>query len=145
MLTLAIQLLDTDLPTPTYAHAGDAGLDLYARIDTEIPSAGGRVLVPTGVAIALPQGCAGFVLPRSGLALKFGITVANAPGLIDGGYRDELKVILLNTDPNSPYQVHRGDRIAQLVIQKVETVNLNFVSTLGDSDRGIGGFGSSGR
>ena len=145
MLDLAIQLLDPDLPLPAYAHDGDAGLDLYARINATIPAGGGRALVPTGVAIALPPGTAGFVLPRSGLALKYGVTVANAPGLIDVGYRDELKVILLNTNQTEPYHVHRGDRIAQLVIQRIETVALVVVAELGDSERGTGGFGSSGR
>ena len=145
MLDLAIQLLDPDLPLPAYAHDGDAGLDLYARINATIPAGGGRALVPTGVAIALPPGTAGFVLPRSGLALKYGVTVANAPGLIDAGYRDELKVILLNTNQTEPYHVHRGDRIAQLVIQRIETVALVVVAELGDSERGTGGFGSSGR
>ena len=145
MLDLAIQLLDPDLPLPAYAHDGDAGLDLYARINATIPAGGGRALVPTGVAIALPPGTAGFVLPRSGLALKYGVTVANAPGLIDAGYRDELQVILLNTNQTEPYHVHRGDRIAQLVIQRIETVALVVVAELGDSERGTGGFGSSGR
>ncbi len=145
MLDLAIQLLDPDLPLPAYAHDGDAGLDLYARIDATIPAGGGRMLVPTGIAIALPPGTAGFVLPRSGLALKYGVTVANAPGLIDAGYRDELKVILLNTNQTEPYHVHRGDRIAQLLIQRIETVALVVVDDLGDSHRGISGFGSSGR
>ena len=145
MLDLAIQLLDPELPVPTYAHEGDAGLDLYARIDGVITPGGGRLLVPTGIAIALPAGHAGFVLPRSGLALKFGVTVANAPGLVDAGYRDELKVILLNTHPAEPYIMRRGDRVAQLVVQRVESVSLRIVVDLGDSDRGTGGFGSSGR
>ena len=145
MLDLAIQLLDPELPVPTYAHEGDAGLDLYARIDGVITPGGGRLLVPTGIAIALPAGHAGFVLPRSGLALKFGVTVANAPGLIDAGYRDEVKVILLNTHPVEPYIMRRGDRVAQLVVQRVESVSLRIVVDLGDSDRGTGGFGSSGR
>ena len=145
MLDLAIQLLDPELPVPTYAHQGDAGLDLYARIDGVVPAGGGRLLVPTGIAIAMPSGHAGFVLPRSGLALKFGVTVANSPGLIDAGYRDELKVILLNTHPAEPYTVRRGDRVAQLVVQRVESVSLRIVVDLGDSDRGTSGFGSSGR
>ena len=145
MLDLAIQLLDPELPVPTYAHQGDAGLDLYARIDGVVAAGGGRLLVPTGIAIAMPSGHAGFVLPRSGLALKFGVTVANSPGLIDAGYRDELKVILLNTHPAEPYTVRRGDRVAQLVVQRVESVSLRIVVDLGDSDRGTSGFGSSGR
>lgn len=136
--------LDTDLALPSYAHEGDAGIDLIAREDAHIPPAGGRALVPTGIAIALPVGFAGFVLPRSGLALKHGISVVNAPGLIDSGYRGEIKVVLLNTDPKEPYTVTRGDRIAQLVVQKVETVEWNEVSELDSFDRG-GGFGHSGR
>lgn len=136
--------LDTDLALPSYAHEGDAGIDLIAREDAHIAPAGGRALVPTGIAIALPVGFAGFVLPRSGLALKHGISVVNAPGLIDSGYRGEIKVVLLNTDPKEPYTVTRGDRIAQLVVQKVETVEWNEVSELDSFDRG-GGFGHSGR
>lgn len=136
--------LDTDLALPSYAHEGDAGIDLIAREDAHIAPAGGRALVPTGIAIALPVGFAGFVLPRSGLALKHGISVVNAPGLIDSGYRGEIKVVLLNTDPKESYTVTRGDRIAQLVVQKVETVEWNEVSELDSFDRG-GGFGHSGR
>lgn len=136
--------LDTDLALPSYAHEGDAGIDLIAREDAHIAPAGGRALVPTGIAIALPVGFAGFVLPRSGLALKHGISVVNAPGLIDSGYRGEIKVVLLNTDPKEPYTVTRGDRIAQLVVQKVETVEWNEVTELDSFDRG-GGFGHSGR
>lgn len=136
--------LDPDLALPSYAHEGDAGIDLVAREDAQIAPAGGRALVPTGIAIALPLGYAGFVLPRSGLALKHGISVVNAPGLIDSGYRGEIKVVLLNTDPIEPYHVARGDRIAQLVVQKVETVVWNEVNELDSFDRG-GGFGHSGR
>ena len=136
--------LDPELALPTYAHAGDAGLDLLAREDAVVPAAGGRVLVPTGIALALPLGHAGFVLPRSGLALKHGVSVVNSPGLIDCAYRGEIKVVLLNTDPSSDYQVRRGDRIAQLVVQKVEEVVWNEVSALEGDDRG-GGFGHSGR
>lgn len=136
--------LDPDLALPSYAHEGDAGIDLVAREDAQIAPAGGRALIPTGIAIALPLGYAGFVLPRSGLALKHGISVVNAPGLIDSGYRGEIKVVLLNTDPIEPYHVARGDRIAQLVVQKVETVVWNEVNELDSFDRG-GGFGHSGR
>lgn len=136
--------LDPDLALPSYAHEGDAGIDLVAREDAQIAPAGGRALIPTGIAIALPLGYAGFVLPRSGLALKHGISVVNAPGLIDSGYRGEIKVVLLNTDPIEPYHVTRGDRIAQLVVQKVETVVWNEVNELDSFDRG-GGFGHSGR
>jgi dUTP pyrophosphatase len=144
MVDIPIVRLDPDLPLPAYAHPGDAGLDLRARIDTTVPAAGGRVLVPTGVAIAIPEGHAGWVLPRSGLALEHGIALVNAPGLIDAAYRGELKVILLNTDPHRDFVVHRGDRIAQLVIQRFATVQWAEVDSLEGDDRG-GGFGHSGR
>lgn len=137
--------LDPDLPLPAYANPGDAGLDLVAREDARLPARGGRALVPTGIAIAIPIGHAGFVQPRSGLALKHGVTCLNTPGLIDAGYRDELKVILVNTDPEHDYQVHRGDRIAQLVLQRVEHATFVEVDDLGPSPRGTGGFGSTGR
>lgn len=137
--------LDPDLPLPAYANPGDAGLDLVAREDALLPARGGRALVPTGIAIAIPIGHAGFVQPRSGLALKHGVTCLNTPGLIDAGYRDELKVILVNTDPEHDYQVHRGDRIAQLVLQRVEHATFVEVDDLGPSPRGTGGFGSTGR
>lgn len=136
--------LDRDLPLPSYAHPGDAGIDLVAREDAVVPAAGGRVLVPTGIALALPRGHAGFVLPRSGLSLKHGLTVVNSPGLIDCGYRGEIKVVLLNTDPTSDYTVRRGDRIAQLVVQRVSEVDWREVESLDGDDRG-GGFGHSGR
>ena len=136
--------LDPELPLPTYAHSGDAGIDLLAREDAVVRAAGGRVLVPTGIALALPRGHAGFVLPRSGLALKHGVTVVNSPGLIDCAYRGEIKVVLLNTDPTTDYSVHRGDRIAQLVVQRVSEVVWNEVDSLDGDDRG-GGFGHSGR
>ena len=144
MPEISVQRLDLGLPLPQYAHAGDAGVDLYAREDTVLAPNGGRALMPTGIAIAIPLGYAGFVLPRSGLALHNGITVVNAPGLIDSHYRGELKVVLLNTDPTRPYHVHRGDRIAQLVIQKVEDVTWVEVAELDANNRG-GGFGHSGR
>ena len=118
-LSVPIVRLDPDLELPVYAHPGDAGLDLLARHDAVVRAAGGRELVPTGVALALPRGFAGFVLPRSGLALKHGISVVNSPGLIDCAYRGEIKVVLLNTDPTHDYHVRRGDRIAQLVVQAV--------------------------
>lgn len=136
--------LDPDLPLPSYAHDGDAGIDLVAREDAVVPAGGGRVLVPTGIALALPRGHAGFVLPRSGLALKYGISVVNSPGLIDCAYRGEIKVVLLNTDPHDDYRVARGDRIAQLVVQRVTEVVWHEVTTLDGDDRG-GGFGHSGR
>lgn len=144
MLSVPIVQLDPELPLPSYAHPGDAGVDLRAREDAVVPAGGGRVLVPTGIAIAIPLGWAGFVLPRSGLALKHGIGVVNAPGLIDSAYRGEIKVILLNTDPVADHHVQRGERIAQLVLQRVEEVVWQVVPTLDGDDRG-GGFGHSGR
>lgn len=144
MLPVPIVRLDPDLALPSYAHPGDAGLDLCAREDGVVAAGGGRLIMPTGISIAIPVGHAGFVLPRSGLALKHGVTVVNAPGLIDAAYRGEIKVVLLNTDPTNDYQVHRGDRIAQLVLQRVEEVAWQVVNTLDGDDRG-GGFGHSGR
>jgi dUTP pyrophosphatase len=141
---IAVVRLDPDLPLPQYAKPGDAGMDLRAREGAVLGRAGGRALVPTGLALAIPQGYAGFVLPRSGLALKHGISIVNAPGLIDAGYRDELKVVLLNTDPTDDYEIHRGDRIAQLVIQRIERIEWELVEQLEGDNRG-GGFGHSGR
>jgi dUTP pyrophosphatase len=145
VLDVPIRHLDPDLPLPTYAHAGDAGADLVAREDVLLPAGGGRALVPTGIALALPEGYAGFVQPRSGLALKHGVTCLNTPGLIDCGYRDELKVLLVNTDPEHDYEITRGDRIAQLVVQRVEHVAFRVVDVLPDTSRSGGGFGSTGR
>ncbi|MFM8528242.1 MAG: dUTP diphosphatase [Ilumatobacteraceae bacterium] len=142
--SVPIVRLDGGLALPAYAHEGDAGVDLVSAVDVVVPAAGGRVLVPTGIAIALPRGFAGLVLPRSGLALKHGITVANAPGLIDCAYRGEIKVIVLNTDPAADYAIRRGDRIAQLVVQRVAEVTWSEVESLEGDDRG-GGFGHSGR
>ena len=144
MLAVPIVRLDPDLPLPSYAHAGDAGLDLRAREHGVVPPAGGRLLMPTGFSIAVPAGYAGFVLPRSGNALNHGLTLANTPGLIDSAYRGEVKVVLLNTDPQHPFVVNRGDRLAQLVIQRVEEVDWLVVDSLDGDDRG-GGFGHSGR
>jgi len=138
-----IQRLDEALPLPTYAHPGDAGLDLYAREDVHLPP-GGRAMVPTGIAIALPQGYAAFVHPRSGLAARAGITVLNAPGTIDAGYRGEIKVILANTDPGTHAHLERGDRIAQLVIQQITRAHLIEVDRLPGTARGDAGFGSTG-
>jgi len=129
---------------PQLAHVGDAGLDIYSAIDVVLAPNGGRVLVPAGIAISIPLGYAGFVLPRSGLALNHGISLVNTPGLIDSHYRGEIKVVMVNTDQSRPYHVSRGDRIAQLVIQRVEEVTWTEVDTLDDNDRG-GGFGHSGR
>jgi dUTP pyrophosphatase len=137
--------LDPDLPLPGYARKGDAGADLVARTSVTLAPGGGRAMIPTGIALALPDGYAGFVQPRSGLALRHGVTCLNTPGLIDSGYRDELAVLLVNTDPETAYEVHRGDRIAQLVIQRVETAAFVEVERLSDSERGLGGFGSTGR
>ena len=144
MPNIHIKRLDTDLPLPQLAHVGDAGLDIYSAIDVVLAPNGGRALVPAGIAISIPLGYAGFVLPRSGLALNHGISLVNTPGLIDSHYRGEIKVVMLNTDQNRPYHVSRGDRIAQLVIQRVEEVTWTEVETLDDNDRG-GGFGHSGR
>jgi dUTP pyrophosphatase len=137
--------LDTGLSLPSYARDGDAGADLVARCGATLAPRGGRALVPTGMSLALPDGYAGFVQPRSGLALGHGVTCLNTPGLIDSGYRDELAVLLVNTDPESPYEVRRGDRIAQLVIQRVERADFVEVEQLPSSERGLGGFGSTGR
>ena len=143
-LQLQVRRLDPGLPLPAYAHAGDAGLDLYARSDVAL-APGERAVVPTGVAVVLPRGCVGLVHPRSGLAARHGLTVVNAPGTIDEGYRGEIKVIVINHDPAAPVQISRGDRIAQLVIQRVEAVTVVEVEDLDDTARGAGGFGSSGR
>ncbi len=143
-LSVAVQRLDPDLPLPATARNGDAGVDLYARENALIPAKGGRILMPTGLAIAIPLGFAGFVVPRSGLALKHGTTLVNTPGIIDSGYRGELKVVMINTDPAVDYSVTRGDRIAQLLIQRIETIEWNVVDNLDGEDRG-GGFGHSGR
>lgn len=137
--------LDPSLPLPTQQHDGDAGYDLHARESAELAPGGGRALIPTGLAVEIPTGCAGFVLPRSGLALKHGVTCLNTPGLIDAPYRGELKVLLVNTDPSEPYVVHRGDRIAQLVVQRVELVEWVEVGELAVSERDVFGFGSTGR
>jgi dUTP pyrophosphatase len=139
-----IQRLDPDLPLPVPAHLGDAGLDLYAREDAVIPARGGRLLMPTGVAVAIPHGYMGLAVPRSGLALKHGITLVNTPGIIDSGYRGELKVVMINTDPEIDYEVKRGDRVAQLIISRYDNVTWTEVTELSGFDRG-GGFGHSGR
>lgn len=142
-LQLSIKRLDPHLPLPSYAHVGDAGLDLCAAQDAVL-APGERCLVPTGFAVALPPGCAGFVLPRSGAALQRGLTLANSPGLIDSAYRGELKVILVNLDPRQTVTISRGDKIAQLVVQRVEHCTLCEVDELDETVRGEGGFGSTG-
>jgi dUTP pyrophosphatase len=146
MLRVPLHQLDPDLPVPSYARPGDGGVDLMARAPVTIACRGGRALVPTGVAVAIPPGHAGFVLPRSGLALRHGVTCLNTPGLIDSGYRGELQVILVNHDPEQDYEVTRGDRIAQLVILAVAEADFAVTSQegLGDAVRGVGGFGHTG-
>ena len=143
VLNVSIKRLDPEVELPRYAYAGDAGLDLRANAEVEIPPHG-RALIPTGLAIAIPEGFAGFVQPRSGMALKRGLSIANTPGLIDSHYRGELKIIAVNLDPEQPIVIERGERIAQLVIQAVPVVNLVEVDELDKTDRGAGGFGSSG-
>lgn len=145
MLEIPLQRLDPDLPVPGYAKPGDAGVDLRSTTDVVLGAGGGRALVPTGVAIAIPPGYAGFVQPRSGLAFRHGVTCLNTPGLIDSGYRGELKVLLVNTDPVEDFEITRGERIAQLVVQVVEHAAFVEVDELPGSDRGADGFGSSGR
>ena len=144
MLNIPVVRADADLELPAHANLGDAGVDLRASDDLTIAAGGGRALVPTGISIAIPDGFAGFVHPRSGLAYKHGVTVLNTPGLIDSGYRGELKVLLINTDPETDFHVVRGERIAQLVIQAYEQVSFVEVDDLPDSERGLGGFGSTG-
>ena len=138
-----VRRLDPGLPMPGYAHDGDAGADLYAAADTEIPP-GGRALVPTGVAIALPPHHVGLVHPRSGLASRLGVTVLNAPGTVDAGYRGEILVNLINHDPVQTARIARGDRIAQLVVQRVERADFEVVDELPATARGAGGHGSTG-
>jgi dUTP pyrophosphatase len=140
---LPVKALDPDLPLPRYAHPGDAGLDLYARESVTLKP-GERALVPTGVALAIPVGHVGLVHPRSGLAARHGVTLVNAPGTVDAGYRGEVKVVLANTDLHEPVALERGARIAQLVIQRVEAVEVVAVDELPDTARGAGGFGSTG-
>jgi dUTP pyrophosphatase len=144
MLELPIKLLDEALPLPRYQRQGDAGFDLHSRIDFVLQP-GERATIPTGLALAIPNGYAGLVLPRSGLAARQGIALVNSPGLIDSGYRGEIAVVLINTDQRQPFQARRGDRIAQLVIQKVEEVRLIAVAELDETERGGGGFGSTGK
>ncbi|CAN5246411.1 hypothetical protein BH20ACT9_BH20ACT9_01970 [soil metagenome] len=141
---LLVRRLDPGLPVPAYAHPDDAGLDLRARVDVAL-APGARAVVPTGVAIAVPDGHVGLVHPRSGLAARHGVGLVNAPGTVDAGYRGEVKVVLVNLDPHEPVELRRGDRIAQLVVQRVETVRVVEVDRLPATPRGEGGFGSSGR
>jgi dUTP pyrophosphatase len=143
VVDVLIQRLDPGLPLPSYAHPGDAGCDLFAAQDVDL-GPGERALVPTGLAIALPVGYVALVHPRSGLAARHGVTIVNAPGTVDAGYRGEIKVTLLNTDRSAPVSFRRGDRIAQLVIQRVAPVRFSEVDQLPGSARGEGGFGSTG-
>ena len=142
-MEIKFKLLDKSLPIPSYQHSGDAGLDLPSRIDLVLEP-GQRATVPTGLAVALPPGHAGLVLPRSGLASRHGIALVNSPGLIDSGYRGEIAVVLLNTDQREPFHINRGDRIAQLVIQRIEHASLVESEELDATSRGAGGFGSTG-
>ena len=146
--SLAVVRLDPDLPMPARAHDGDAGVDLFSAVDLEL-APGHRELVPTGIAVAIPHGMVGLVHPRSGLAIRVGLSIVNAPGTIDAGYRGEIKVALINLDPSEPIIVKRGDRIAQLLVQRVELPELVEVTSfdeagLADTTRGAGGHGSSG-
>lgn len=140
---VSIVRLDPELPLPSYAHPGDAGADLYAREDVTL-APGERRLVPTGVALALPDGYVGLVHPRSGLAHRSGLSIVNAPGTVDAGYRGEVQVCLVNLDPATPIELRRGDRIAQLVVQRVETATFVEADELPGSSRGAGGHGSTG-
>lgn len=140
---VALVRLDPDLPLPAYAHPGDAGADLHTAVDVRLEP-GERALVPTGIAIALPEGYVALVHPRSGLAARHGLSIVNTPGTVDAGYRGEIKVLLINLDPREPLELARGDRIAQLVIQRVERARFDVVEVLPDSVRGAGGYGSTG-
>jgi dUTP pyrophosphatase len=142
-LVVPLQRLTDDLPDPSYAHAGDAGADLRSAVDAVI-APGGRATLPTGVAVAVPEGWAAFVHPRSGLAARHGVTTLNGPGTVDAGYRGEVRVTLVNTDADQPFRVRRGDRIAQLVLQRVARARFVPVEALEPSDRGTGGHGSTG-
>jgi dUTP pyrophosphatase len=142
-MRMQITRLDPNLPLPAAAHPGDAGYDLHARVDLTL-APGERALVPTGITIAIPDGYAGFVQPRSGLALRHGVSIVNTPGLIDAGYRDEISVLLVNLDPHVKFELRRGERIAQLVVQRVESIEWDEVHALDDSVRGTGGWGSTG-
>jgi len=142
-LVIPIRRLDPDLPLPAYAHPGDAGADLVAAEDAEL-APGARAAVRTGVAMAIPDGYVGLVHPRSGLAARLGVTVLNAPGTVDAGYRGEILVILVNLDPANTVKISRGDRIAQLVVQRVERAEFQVVDSLDDTARGAGGHGSTG-
>ena len=142
-VSVPLQQLDAELPVPAYAYAGDAGVDLRATCDDTLQPFE-RKLVPCGIAVAIPRGYAGFVLPRSGLAIKHGVSLVNAPGLIDSNYRGEIQAILVNLDPQNAFEIKRGDRIAQLVIMRVPDAAFDVCGELPETERGAGGFGSSG-
>jgi dUTP pyrophosphatase len=142
-LEISFVKLDPEVEAPAYSHEGDAGCDLTSRVDIVL-GPGERELIPTGIAVAIPEGYAGFVQPRSGLAVRGGISIVNTPGLIDSHYRGEIKVILINLDPSNPFEVRRGDKICQLVFQKVERASFVEVNQLDRTGRGEGGFGSTG-
>jgi dUTP pyrophosphatase len=142
-LQIAVLRLDADLPLPAYAHPGDAGADLVTAVDITL-APGERALVPTGVALALPEGYVALVHPRSGLAARHGLSIVNTPGTIDAGYRGEIKVLLINHDPHESVELHRGDRVAQLVVQRFERADFVAVDELPGSVRGTGGYGSTG-
>ena len=144
-MEIPIRVLHPNATVPFYANEGDAGCDLVAVESTIIKAGGGRAMVPTGLAVAIPEGHGGFVLPRSGLAAKHGVTCINAPGLIDAGYRGEVMIALVNLDPTNDYEVQKGDRIAQLVVLPVPSATFAPVEALPEAKRGEGGFGSSGR
>ncbi len=143
MVDIALRRLDPELPLPSYAHPGDAGADLFTTVEVTL-APGERALVPTGIAIALPEGYVALVHPRSGLAARHGVSIVNTPGTVDSGYRGEIKVLLVNLDPATPVSLARGDRIAQLVIQRFESASFVEVDHLPDSRRGSGGYGSTG-
>lgn len=139
-----VRRLDPDVPLPSYAHSGDAGADLVTTADATI-APGERAVLGTGIAVALPEGYVGFVTPRSGLAARYGLSMVNSPGVLDAGYRGEIRLVLVNHDPREPVALRRGDRVAQLVIQRVERAVFREVGELPGSDRGEGGFGSTGK
>lgn len=142
-LPVPVVRLDPELPLPSYAHPGDAGADLHTTVDVVL-APGERALVPTGIALALPEGYVGLVHPRSGLAARHGVSIVNTPGTVDAGYRGEVKVLLVNLDPTEPVELRRGERVAQLVVQRVERAAFVEVDALPDSARGSGGYGSTG-
>jgi len=142
-MRIKLKKLAPELPTPRYAYDNDAGFDLYSRVDLLI-GPGERKLIPTGIALQIPVGYAGFIQPRSGLALEHGIGIVNSPGLIDSGYRGEIAVILINLDKGKSFKVKKGDKVCQLVIQKIETPSIEIVEELDDTERGQAGWGSSG-